>query len=163
MLSIEIGSKDVSLTSCYFLSSISSIITIITLLRLSPKRKSSLSVSIFSSPHEALMCTLSILNIFVIALHLLAQHIIGTHYSFLSVEAYHSIIKSKKLLIVVFVDLLGTRFILTRSIKDVLMGLYSFNRTTVVSWMFFVLMVKDERKRMVKGWRHSGGWTTSSW
>ena len=76
-------------------------------------------------------------------------------YSFLSVEDYHSIIGSKKPLIVALIDLLSAPNTSTRSIKDALkalfsLDLYSLNRTTLVELPLFMLVVKNGRKGVVE-------------
>ncbi|XP_009390134.2 U-box domain-containing protein 15-like [Musa acuminata AAA Group] len=87
-------------------------------------------LNLFISTHEVLMCTPSILDSLNVALDLLspvvAQHGVVTLYSLLSIEAYRSIIGSKKPLVIALMDLLGTPpSTPTRSIKDVLKALFS--------------------------------------
>ncbi|THU55341.1 hypothetical protein C4D60_Mb11t05550 [Musa balbisiana] len=115
------------------------------------------------SAREALMCTPGILDALAAALRLLspaaAQHAAATLYSLLSVEAYRSIIGSKKPLIAALVDLLGAPGAPTRSIKDALkalfgLALYPLNRTALVELgavpPLFALVVKDGRRGLVE-------------
>ncbi|THU74508.1 hypothetical protein C4D60_Mb04t34110 [Musa balbisiana] len=103
------------------------------------------------------MCTLGILNAFVVTLRLLSPTAIL--HSLLSIKVYRSIIESNKPLITTLVDLLGASDVSTRSIKDILKAhfgliVYPLNYTALVELgimlPLFTLVVKDKRKGVVE-------------
>lgn len=103
------------------------------------------------------MCTLGILNAFVVALRLLSPT--ATFYSLLSIKVYRSIIESNKPPITTLVDVLGASDVPTKFIKDILKAhfgliVYPLNHTALVELgivpPLFTLVVKDERKGVVE-------------
>ncbi|CAD5194597.1 unnamed protein product [Musa acuminata subsp. malaccensis] len=116
-------------------------------------------LNLFISAHEVLMCTPSILDSLNVALDLFSP-VVVTLYSLLSIEAYRSIIGSKKPLVIALMDLLGTPpSTPTRSIKDVLKALfnlilYLLNSIALIEsgimLPLFMLVVKDRWRVVVE-------------